>query len=362
LSASDEFCDNASLLRKGRRESTTQISVEEDKGSNRECRDKAMIAFQSLVLLALFYVVNVVISVFNKWEFNGPLMCPMYVTMTHQLICFVGSLLLVCTPYFKFKRLSGKEFWKVMCIPLFFVSNIGLNNLSLLYTTLVLNQLVRAFCPVMVTITAFFIENKRTSFGSTLSISMLVFGIILGVCASPDFDIMGVTICLFSVLGNAMQTTIIAYTMTMKLDPVNLVLYTALPNSLILLPGMFIMGEDKVLLNHIEESGFSYIMALTMIGGIIAFAYNLILITFIQQTSSIYSSVAGSFKIVPIMFFSFLFFHQKISALGFFGMCVACVAFGFNSWFMFKEKDEARRKKILETQNSYHPVKPQKIV
>eukprot|EP00467_Chlorarachnion_reptans_P019480 CAMPEP_0114522452 /NCGR_PEP_ID=MMETSP0109-20121206/20747_1 /TAXON_ID=29199 /ORGANISM="Chlorarachnion reptans, Strain CCCM449" /LENGTH=365 /DNA_ID=CAMNT_0001703665 /DNA_START=143 /DNA_END=1240 /DNA_ORIENTATION=- len=300
---------------------------------------------KSGVLLFLFFGVNIIINVFNKWEFNGPLRCPMYVTITHQVICFICCLSL--SPWIHIAKVEGtKSRMQLFLIPVFFVGNIAMNNLSLLYTTLALNQLIRAFCPVVVAVLAFFIEDKKPTILSSTSILCLVLGVTLSVTTSPDLEFLGTIICFGSVLGNALQTVLISVLKIVRLDPISIIYHTSLMNSLLMVPMFFALGEHHQLVQHVEEQGLMEIMGLTVAGGAIAFAYNVILLSFIQNTSSVYSSVAGSFKTVLILWISFMFFNQSLNMLSLIGILIACVAFVCNSVIMIYEKRRERQKQI----------------
>eukprot|EP00466_Bigelowiella_natans_P004246 jgi/Bigna1/86279/estExt_fgenesh1_pg.C_90184 len=304
---------------------------------------------KSATLLALFYGVNVCISVYNKWLFNGPLKTPIYVTMTHQIICFICCWSL--SPWVRISRVEeNSSRLKLFLIPLFFVGNIALNNLSLLYTTLALNQLIRSFCPVAVALFAYLIEDKVPSFSGGTAIFCLVFGVTLSISTSPDLEFLGTVICFGSVFGNAVQTVLVSVLKIVKLDPLSIIYHTSIINSLLLLPLLFILGEHRQLQTHVEEQGAMSVFGLTVAGGAIAFAYNLILLSFIQNTSSVYSSIAGSFKTVLILGVSFLFFHQRLNVLSSVGICIACVAFVWNSWLMFKEKTTDDREMNVDRQ------------
>eukprot|EP00954_Amorphochlora_amoebiformis_P009143 711515-Amorphochlora_amoeboformis.AAC.1 len=297
-------------------------------------------AAKAIILLCLFFAVNVVISVFNKWEFNGPLRCPIYVTMTHQIICFLFCFTI--SPWLKITPIEGWTVrWKTLLIPLFFVSNIALNNLSLLYTTLALNQLIRAFCPVVVATMSFLVEDKRPSWQSLLAIVTLMVGVTLSISTSPELEVVGTLICFLSVFGNALQTVIISILKIARLDPLSIIYHTSLYNTILMVPLFIGLGEHKQLYLHYQKQGLWTILGLTFVGGMIAFAYNVILLSFIQNTSSIYSSVAGSFKTVMVIFVSYLVFDQSLSTVTLAGICIACMAFIVHSVIMINEKRQA---------------------
>lgn len=310
---------------------TSLVAVENNHDSPR------LDVLKSFVLLMAFFAVNIIISVYNKWLFNGPLRCPMFVTMTHQLFCFI-----VCTALLPWKKptkiRSWKSYMKVLTLPIFFIFNIGLNNLSLLYTTLALNQLIRAFCPVLVVMLAFLVEDKIPSIASGAAVLTLVLGVTLSVATSPDLEFFGTAICFASVLGSGLQTVTVSHLKVIKMDPLSLVFHTSPINVITLIPLMFILGEQHQLRTYIEEGGTMKIIGLTLIGGVIALGYNLILMSFIQHTSSTYSAVAGSFKTVLVLVASFLFFHQKLNFLSTIGMGIAFVGFMSHSYLLYREK------------------------
>lgn len=319
--------------------------------------------FKALVLLCLFFFANVVISVFNKWLFNGPLRVPFFVTMSHQVIIF--GLCLCISPFVNIVRIdSWSVYFKVLTIPCFFVFNIGLNNLSLLYTTLALNQLIRSFGPVVVAVFAYLIEGKHQSGPSCAAILFLVLGVTLSVATSPDLEPMGTSICLASVLGSALQTVMVSYLKVVRMDPINIIYHTSLISATLLLPGMLLLGEHTQLMKHVEEDGIWTVVGLTLGGGLIAFSYNLILLAFIQTTSSVYSSVAGSFKTILVIAASFLFFHQRLTTWSVVGILIACVAFVTHSLIMVKEKEEAQRgsERITPAIAHAEPIQREKIL
>ena len=117
----------------------------------------------SVALLLSFFVMNTVFNVFNKWLFSGPIRAPLFITATHQLACFMLAASTACVAPWAYSRTplkSAAMVRKLAIIPFGFCVNIGLNNISLLYVTLALNQLVRSFAPVCVAIASYIFEDK----------------------------------------------------------------------------------------------------------------------------------------------------------------------------------------------------------
>lgn len=61
--------------------------------------------------------------------------------------------------------------------------------------------------------------------------------------------------------------------------------------------------------------------------GALSWCYVLVVYLFFQHTSALYVSVAATFKIVPLLVFSVMFFHETVTPLKAFGMCIAAVGF-----------------------------------
>jgi len=344
--------------------------------------------FYTLAVIALLIICcgeSVGFSVYNKYIFSGPLQAPIFVTATHQLFCFMGACLIwAASPrsfYTRTKIDSPAAWTKIMLIPLMFCMNIGMNNLSLQFTTLALNQLIRSFSPVAIALTSFLIEGKTQSWPKALSLSALVGGVIMGVSSSPDFEILGFLICAGSVFGQAMGIVMTALVMgnsSVKLHVFDVLLYATLPSLVILLPWAYAMGEFDVLRNEIESEGFGPVFGLICAGGSLAFTYNLFCTIFIKMTSSVYYGVTGGFRCALAIVISFFIFPQKITFMGIAGIVVAMAAFVANSFFTMKEKLEAQKKKItasdveqaraaekerlLDADTGYDVTKPQKII
>lgn len=315
----------------------------------------------AVILLVLYFGLNLVFNIYNKWLFSGPLPAPVFVTATHQAFCFTGALcaaLLAPKSWYKRTPLEGSAMWtKLMIIPFGFCLNIGLNNISLLFCTLALNQLIRSFAPVSVAFASYFIEGKSYSYPKQATLSLLVVGILLGVSASPDFNMLGFMICTASVVGSTLQIVLTGYFMggqKVTLHVFDILLYTAIPCILFLIPMAYMVGDFQKTAEAFEAHGAGQFFGLVCAGGAMAFSYNIITICLIKFTSSVYYAVAGGFKVVLVIGMSFVFFHQKITTLSFLGIVISCLAFVGNSYLTFTEKQAKKQetvKKSLDEEN-----------
>mmetsp|Transcript_10524 Transcript_10524/g.20207 ORF Transcript_10524/g.20207 Transcript_10524/m.20207 type:complete len:358 (-) Transcript_10524:206-1279(-) len=303
------------------------------------------------VLLIMYFGMNLVFNIYNKWLFSGPLPAPVFVTATHQAFCFLGAAMaamLAPESWYKRTPLEGSAMWsKLMIIPFGFCLNIGLNNISLLFCTLALNQLIRSFSPVAVAIASYFIEGRTYSYPKQATLALLVLGICLGVSSSPDFEMLGFLICAASVVGSTLQVVLTGYFMggqKVTLHVFDILLYTAIPCILFLVPLAYATGDFPKTLAAIEDHGVGRFTGLVCAGGAMAFSYNIITILLIKYTSSVYYAVAGGFKVCIVIGSSFIFFDQQLSMLSLVGIIISCFAFVGNSYLTFKEKQQAKEK------------------
>lgn len=295
-------------------------------------------------LLVAYLAINVVLNVFNKWLFTGPLRVPIFVTMTHQIGLFLGAALTMAALPGFYTRTPIKDramLLMVLIIPFGFVISIGLNNLSLKYCALSLNLLIRSMAPVTVAVAAFFIEGKRYSGAKIATIAVLVGGVVLGVGASTDFEIVGFSLCVASVVGQTLQIVLTGYFVggqEITLQVFDVLLYTAIPSIVILAPLSYALGELKGLEAALVSNGPRSVLLLVAAGCALAFAYNVVSICLIKYTSSVYFAVAGGFKMCVTIAVSYLVFQQSKAMLSLVGVAIACAAFLGHSYVNFVER------------------------
>jgi len=302
-------------------------------------------------LLALCFGCSCGLSIFNKFLFSGPLPAPLFVTSFNNFGVFWGGLIMwqmfPSSVYTRTKIESWSMLKKLMIIPIAFLLNIGLNNLSLKYTTLALNQLVRAFSPAGIAFTSYLIEGKRQSFPKTATLLFLVFGVALGVQSSPDFEIKGILICFGSLLGQSLSIVMSAFVMQgaeVNFHPIDLCLYTTLPTIFFLLPWSYSIGEFQLVNDSIKEIGLQQVLIYLFVGTFIVQVYNIAALFFIRLTSSVYYGATTGFRCAVTIILSFHIFPQKANALTITGTVIAILAFIANSFLTMKEKIAQREK------------------
>lgn len=120
----------------------------------------------------------------------------------------------------------------------------------------------------------------------------------------------------------------------------DILLYTSLPSVVFLLPLAYGSDDYVNTIAAVEDLGIARILLLTTACSVMAFSYNTITMLLIQFTSSIYLAVAAGFKAVPVIAFSFLVFHQRVTPLSTIGILISCLAFSANSYITYLEKKQ----------------------
>jgi len=299
---------------------------------------------QITVLLVLFYVGNVCINMYNKWLFGSKLKIPLFVTMSQQLFCFTLTLGLTLFPsiYKRTVLKGGRSMWiQLTLVPLIFAANIGLNNMSLKYMALSANVLVRSTGPIFVAILGFMIAGTRESYGKILCMMGLVLGVLLAVLNNPDFNFLGTMLCVGSVAGASLWTVLVANLMSsmQKLQVFDVLLYCAFPIMICLFPAVALTGELSLLVQYVADEGLTYVMLLLTGAGVLTWAYCVVMFTFINTVGALFSSVASSFKTVPILAFSIMFFHESPTLINYIGMGIAVASFACNTYLKIYERE-----------------------
>uniref|UniRef100_A0A7S3Z9D2 Sugar phosphate transporter domain-containing protein n=1 Tax=Lotharella globosa TaxID=91324 RepID=A0A7S3Z9D2_9EUKA len=304
----------------------------------------------AMLQLATF-LMAVVFPMYNKYLFSGPLDTPMLATAAHRVSSFLGAVfiwMLSPASFYTRTKITRTSMWlKIMLIPLGFVINIGMSNLSLSFTTLALNQLVRSLSPVVIAVTSFLVENKMQSNGKFFTLCFLMIGVLLGVSASDDFDPLGITVCMISVIGQSISVVMTAYVMTslvredgsrIKLGIIDVLLYASLPTLALLLPGAYFRGEFEVCRESIRTLGFLRVAGYLSIGGVMAFIYSLCWMSLVRQTSSTFLGITTGCSCAFSIALSFHFFPQHAGLLSVAGIVMTIAAYFVNSVLTLREK------------------------
>lgn len=298
----------------------------------------------SLFWMSLFFAGNVSLNVYNKWIFSElGLKLPLFVTMTHMVVCQLGALICKFLPFVKWQPTQFTEnsvLLKILTIAVFFSLNTGLNNSSLLHLNLAANQIIRATLPAITAIVSIFTEGKILSTKHYLTIVVLVFGVCMSLYKNPEFDPLGVFLCFMSTIAGAVHVTVIGNLMgcKLKMNPLDFLYYTSTPILCVLIPPFMMTDEPKLILQALDDSGWWTFTWLMGLGGFFAFFYNMVHYIFIEVTSAVYSTVAGNFKVILVIVVSFIVFKTQVEIWNGVGILVTIASFCLFSYLNFMDK------------------------
>ena len=109
------------------------------------------------------------------------------------------------------------------------------------------------------------------------------------------------------------------------------------------MPPFLISNEIEKLGLFVDKEGIGRSSFLIAVGGVIAFAYNVIHYLFIHYTSSVYTTVAGNMKVALIVAFSFIFLDDTATVINVIGLSLACAAFFANSFLEFRQVEKQKQ-------------------
>jgi solute carrier family 35 protein E3 len=288
---------------------------------------------------------------------------PIFATMTHALAGFIAAFSCQLFPSFYIpKPIQGTKQWlQVMSMSVFFACTIGLNNSSLVYLPLSIQQTVRACSPVAIAVAAYFIEDKMYSIKQVSALVLLVSGIVLTVVSNDSANLIGVLLAGGSVISGALYYSCISLHLSAggaNLNPIDILLYTSLPVALILFPAFIFADEYTVIGQFSEDNGILMTVGLLLIGCMFAVSYNLMTFKFIAMLSAVYLSVVANFKLVLLIVLGVVMFGEEVTWLNALGLTIATVAFSFYSYFEY----EIRVAKDLEKANAAAAAKSASVV
>ena len=200
------------------------------------------LAMQALSGLS-FATFNIFLNEFNVWALNKDhyphFTFPAFYSMWHMLASSCFSLLIIgCVTRAPGQKLpSWAEFWSyrygLVPIALSTTINIECNNMSLMYISLFLNQIIKAVGPVPTMAFSYLLERKRYHWTLLVSVVGLVAGCILAVpskSGGPSTSGGGLVLALVSLVAASLKPVVMALAMKdtperPKLAPTSVLFY-----------------------------------------------------------------------------------------------------------------------------------------
>ena len=286
-----------------------------------------------------YCVVNLFLNVLNGWIFlRSPFRFPLSLTVLHMVIGYFitaglfRSRAKACELFVQQTVPKNNEMTRRLAVlGLLSGLNIALNNVSLLYINVAMNQIIKAFNPVLIAICDVLVRGHNYSFNVWFGFACITLGVVCTVVNNPQFHMYGFMFCSGSAVAAGIQTTLADVIMTedIKLDANNFMYYTSLWSAIFILPLAVVADIDVFLEQLFSNTGWFAVMILTT--SILAFLNNLTLLLCIKLTSGAFSGVVGNIKIVMIVAVQQLLWPEdarELQLIHWLGIVLTVVSFG----------------------------------
>lgn len=289
--------------------------------------------------LAVWFLFNSLTLILNKYLFSVlDFHYPLSLTAVHMLTCFILSFFIIrvfkLVPY---QALSRDDILtKIAPLAVIFCANIVFGNFAIRYIPISFMQTVKSSVPVFTVVVQYLVYRTTLSRVVYYSLIPVVGGVALASCTEMNFVMGGFLCALFGSLLTAIQAVMLHST-AMKLNPVNLILYTS-PISLLLLVGPCMYFEFGAMSTEWQYFGQTTPILWLAVSGAVAFLLNYSSFIVSSVLSALTMTVAGNFKAVINIVASVLVFGNPISPVNWVGCAVAAGGVMWYNQLMTKQK------------------------
>jgi drug/metabolite transporter (DMT)-like permease len=298
-----------------------------------------------------FLALNSGLSILNRWAlglhgFDFPLL----LTATHMLFgtCALSPLMLLHEKYYAAHAEMFKLWPSLALIGVLNGVQIAANNASLAYIELSLNQVIRAFGPLVVASVAIVVEGKVATRPETAALLTIACGVGLTVFREATSDkttTFGVVLTLASILVQSLILSISGRVMAgTKLDGLQMAFYLGPFGFVILLPLGLSTELGKINRALSEEP---IVCTAFLLGScILAVAYNVVVFQSSHTLSSVGTAVLANLKIVLLFALSAVVLGEMAS----WRLCqfVGCtLTFGGTAIYTRARLSAAQRRKAM---------------
>ena len=240
--------------------------------------------------------------------------------------------------------------------------NIGLNNWSLVFISLSINQLLRSIVPLPTAALATVFENKRFNWQVWASMGVVCVGAMLASYGSGNASFLGIFVCLGSVFSGAAWTVVSGMLLQMGEEPLDslTVLFCSSPTCIATTLIFALCLEARPLNEWMHDESRPNVGAVfalyILTGGILGFSYDLIHQQFIKVTSSMSMGIAGNAKMVLLIAISIIFLEGEPTATSIVGILVGLAGCFWYTAYKQWEATAADRAKKTDSAGSEKPV------
>lgn len=274
--------------------------------------------------LAVWFCFNSLTLILNKYLFSVvDFHYPLTLTAVHMVTCFFLAFLIIKVfKWVPYQPLTRQELLtKILPLSIIFCANIVFGNFSIRWIPISFMQTVKSSVPVFTVLLQWMIYRQTCAKAVAYALIPVVGGVALASCTEVNFVMGGFICALFGSFLTALQAVIL-HSSAMKLNPVNLILYTS-PISLAMLIIPCAAFEFSSIKNEWAYFGELSPILWLALSGTVAFALNYSSFIVSGVLSALTMTVAGNFKAVINIVASVLVFGNPISMVNWVGCLVA---------------------------------------
>jgi len=293
---------------------------------------------------------NILLNFANKTLFAGKhehFQFPIFIIMLGTAFTFFGVLCMYLAklPFVgTFKREACLKSWKLILFLAFcHAFTTGLINMSMVYLSISLTQIIKTLTPAAAVLLCRFFLGSSVPTSQTCSIMVIIFGAAITLFENPEFlgdhvhqHLFGLFCAFVSTVMGAAQVVVTGVLLqNANLDTYSLIVVTAIPQILSLLPLFFIFEFSSFIYSPPWNLDIALLLSFTFIG---AFFYTLASYFLVQYTSAVFAATVGNIKIVLLVFLSMIVFKVQVSVLNVFGILIALFGFAAYNWLKLQER------------------------
>ena len=304
---------------------------------------------QIVAVFSAWLALNLALNYYNKWCLSQTnFRFPFLLTIGNKVTGFFVAVVLMCANKGLPQPQELVEHFKRPLVHAQGVAtalNIGLNNWSLVFISLTLNQVLKSTVPLPTALLSVMFESKSFSWQLYGSMVVLVIGCILAAWGGAgdeleDGNWVGILICLGSVLATAAWTVSSAVLMQMgekPLDAVSLIFVSG-PTCIATLLCFFFALELPRLINFASDPehpvpSVGEMMLYLGAAAALASVYDIVHNQFVKLTSSVNMAFMGNTKLVLLIGLSMATMERTPTPLRIAGVSVAVLGVVWYSIF-----------------------------
>jgi solute carrier family 35 protein E3 len=291
------------------------------------------------ISLGVWFCFNSLTLILNKYLFSIiDFHYPLSLTAVHMVTCFFLAFLIIKVfKWIPYQPLSRREILtKILPLSIVFCANIVFGNFSIRWIPISFMQTVKSSVPVFTVFLQWAFYKQTCSRQVAYSLIPVVGGVALASCTELNFVMGGFICALFGSLLTALQAVIL-HSSAVKLNPVNLILYTS-PISLMMLIIPCLAFEFNSIRTEWQYYGDLSPILWLAVSGTVAFALNYSSFIVSSVLSALTMTVAGNFKAVINIVASVLVFGNPITWVNWFGCIVATGGVMWYNQLMTRQK------------------------